>query len=66
MKSKEIKFVVYQNRICGFLLQNTYSSSYSSHNCVFKNDFFSPELPPLGNPKSHYHDSKPTRIQNSN
>jgi hypothetical protein len=27
---------------------------------------FSPSLPPLCNPKSHHHDSKPTRIQYSN
>jgi hypothetical protein len=27
---------------------------------------FSLELPFLGNPKSHHHDSKPTKIQNSN
>ncbi len=27
---------------------------------------FSPKLPSLGSPKSHNHDSKPTRIQNSN
>ncbi len=35
-------------------------------NCVFKNEILSPKLPSLGNPKSHHHDSKPTRIQNSN
>ncbi len=29
-------------------------------------NFFFLELPPLSNPKSHHHDSKPTRIQNSN
>ncbi len=27
---------------------------------------FSPKLPSFGSPKSHHHDSKPTRIQNSN
>ncbi len=63
MKSKQqIKSIVYQNKIYGFLLQNTYNSSYS----VSNNEYFFPSFPPLGSPKSHHHDSKPTRIQNSN
>jgi len=37
-----------------------------SQNCVSKNESFFLELPSLGNPKSHRHDSKQTRIQNSN
>ncbi len=28
--------------------------------------YFSLQVPSLGSPKSHHHDSKPTRIQNSN
>jgi hypothetical protein len=40
MKSKQqIKSMVYQNRIGGFLLQNTYSSYHSSPNCVSKNSY---------------------------
>jgi hypothetical protein len=29
-----------------------------SQNCVFKNEILFPELPYLGSPKSHQHDSK--------
>jgi hypothetical protein len=32
---------------------------------MFKNSSYSPDFPSLGSPKSHHHDSKPTRIQNS-
>jgi len=35
-------------------------------NCVSNNEIIFPKLPSFGNPKSHHHDSKPTRIQNSN
>ncbi len=33
--------------------------------CLIMNSF-SPKLPSLDSPKSHNHDSKPTKIQNSN
>jgi len=53
------------NKISGFLLESPYNFPYSSQNCVF-NSFPLPQIfPLLGNPKSHYHDLKPTRIQNS-
>jgi hypothetical protein len=58
------------NKIYGISKQNlwfsiisTYSSSYSSQNCVFINVSLFPKPHPLGNPKSPRHDSKPTRIQ---
>jgi hypothetical protein len=68
MESKQqIQSMVYQNKICGFLFQSTYNSSlYFPQDCVFKNVFIFPKRPPSGNPKSFHHDSKPTRIQNSN
>ncbi len=54
-----------KNKICGFLLQNTYGYPYSSKIVclIMKKKFL--KLLPLGNPKSH-DDSKPTKIQNSN
>jgi hypothetical protein len=51
---------------CGFLLQSTYNYCYSSQNCVSKNGILFPRNPILGNAKSHNHDSKPIKIQNSN
>jgi len=68
MKSKQqIQSMVYQKKICGFLLQSTYSSfHYFLQNCVSKNVWSFLDTPPLGNPKSFHYDSKLTRIQNSN
>jgi hypothetical protein len=64
-KSKQqLKYVAYQNRICGFLLQNTYNSSHFLKT-VSNNLSSSLDLPSLGSPKSHHHDSKLTKIQNS-
>jgi len=38
---QQLKFMVYQNKIYGFILQSSYNSSHTSpQNCVFK-------LPPL-------------------
>jgi hypothetical protein len=65
MKSKQKKIVVYQNRIYGFLLQSTHSYSYSPKTVCLRMNFFLPNLPSLGSPKSHHHDSKSTKIQNS-
>jgi hypothetical protein len=67
MKSKQLKFVVYQNIIYGFLLQSPYNSSHSTKT-IFKNSLSSLDLPFLGSPKSHHHDSNQQefKIKNSN
>jgi hypothetical protein len=52
------KSMVYQKKIHGFLLQNTYSSSYVFQNYVFKNHLFFRELSLLASPKSHHHERK--------
>ncbi len=57
--------MVYQNRIYGFLLQVPIAP-LTLPKIVFQNVLSSsPNVLSLGNPKSHHHDSKPTRIQNS-
>jgi hypothetical protein len=55
---------MYQNRICGFLLQSTYNAfHYFPQNCVSKNVFIFLEPPPLGNPKSFHHDSNQQKLK---
>jgi hypothetical protein len=65
---KKIKTIIKINGISKqnlcFSTTSAYNSSYFSQNYVYKNFISSsPNLPSLGNPKSHHHDSKPTRIQ---
>ncbi len=59
MKSKQ------QNKISGFL-QSTYNYFYFPKIMCLRIQSFPPYLPSLSSPKSHHHDPKPTRIQNSN
>jgi hypothetical protein len=65
-QNNKIKYMVCQNRICGFLLQNILNYTYFPKTMYLRISSFSLDLPSLGSPKSHHHDSKPTRFQNSN
>jgi hypothetical protein len=53
--------MVYQNRLCGFLLQVPIATLTLPQKIVQESLSFS-KPPPLGSPKSFHHDSKPTRI----
>ncbi len=53
------KFVV-------FFYKNTYRYIHFPKIVCLRMKSFSEDLPSLGNPKSHHHESKPTKIQNSN
>ncbi len=66
-KSKTIiKIYVMSKHNLWFFTTSTYISSYFSQNRACKNSFSFTEPLILGSPKSPHHDSKPTRIQNSN
>jgi hypothetical protein len=65
MKSKQ------QNKICDItkakfvvIYYKVLTSIFTPQNYVFNNEFFPLELPSLGSPKSHHHDSKSIRIKN--
>jgi len=67
MKSKQ------QNKICGItktkfvvFYYKIFIDIFTPQNYVSNIEFFPLELPSLGSPKSHHHDSKRTSIQNSN
>jgi len=60
IQNNKINLWYIKKKIVIFYYKSTYNSSSSSQNCVSKNASF------LGNPKSHHHDPKTTRIQNSN
>jgi hypothetical protein len=47
-QNNKINFVVYQNKICGFLLQSIYIYFYFPKNYVSKNELFFPKTPLFG------------------
>jgi len=57
-------YMVYQNKIYGFLLEVHTTPTLPKTMClgILSSSL---DLPSLGSPKSHHHDLKPTRIQNS-
>jgi len=58
--------VVYQNKICGFLLQVLKALFTFPLNCVSKNVLIFYKTSLMGSPKFLHHDSKPKKIQNLN
>jgi hypothetical protein len=65
-QNSKIKFVVYQKNNLWFSTTKYLQPFLFPQNYVFNNEILFPKSSLLGSPKSQHHDSKPTRIQNSN
>jgi hypothetical protein len=62
----EIKFVVYQKIKYMVFYYKVPTTIFTPKIVCLKMNSFSPYLLPLGSPKSHHHDLKPTKIQTYN